>query len=80
VDWGSAIEIVPQGFYRANATGFDIFEGAVEAGEDFGFGGVVAIGYGELLKGLEDEGFEGEVLLGGELGELVFEIGGKLDG
>jgi len=29
---------------------------------------------------LEDEGFEGEVVLGGELGELVFEVWGNVDG
>jgi hypothetical protein len=32
------------------------------------------------LEAFEDEGFEGEVLLGGELDELLFEVLGDLDG
>jgi hypothetical protein len=53
----------------------------LEAGEDFGVGGIVGILLlGDVLERLEDEGFEGEVLLGGEVGELMFKIGGELDG
>ena len=33
-----------------------------------------------MLKELEDEGFEGEVVLGGDLSELVFGVWRKVDG
>jgi hypothetical protein len=58
VCWGSVIAVLPEGFDGADSSGFYVFEGAVESGEDFGvWGVVVGIGFCELLEGLEDEGF-----------------------
>jgi hypothetical protein len=48
--------------------------------EDFGFGLGGFLLLGDLFEGLEDEGFEGEILLIGELGELLFEVLRDLDG
>ena len=78
--WGSVIAVFPERFDGADSSGFYVFEGAVKSGEDFGFWGVVGVKFCELLEGLENEGFEGEVVLGGELGELGFEGLGDLDG
>jgi hypothetical protein len=76
----SDIDFVPEIFDGAESSGFYVFEGALDAGEDFGFGWFGFLLLGDLLEGLEDEGVEGEVLLGGELGELLFEVLGDLDG
>jgi hypothetical protein len=76
----SGIDFVPKVFNGADSSGFYIFEGTLDSGEDFGFGLFGCLLLGDLLKRLKDEGFEGEVLLGGELGELLFEVLGDLDG
>ena len=79
IDGDSGIIVVPQGCYGADASGFDIGEGTVETIQNFSFWSIVAICYSNLLKRLEDEGFQGKVMLGGELGELVFKVWGKVD-
>jgi hypothetical protein len=76
----SGIDFVPEIFNGADSSGFYVFEGTLNSGEDFGFGLFGFLLLGDLLKGLEDEGVEGEVLLGSELGELLFEVLGNLDG
>jgi hypothetical protein len=76
----SGIDVVPEVFNGADSSGFYVFEGTLDSGEDFGFGLFWFLLLGDLLKGLDDEGVEGDVLLGGELVELLFEVLGDLDG
>jgi hypothetical protein len=76
------IDAVPHLREGYSLSGEGFFESLVEAFEDAIVGGFVGVGFllGKLLEAFEDEGFEGEVLLGGELDELLFEVLGDLDG
>jgi hypothetical protein len=76
----SDIDFVPEIFNGADSSSFYVFKGALDSGEDFGFGLFGFLLLGDLLEGLEDEDIEGEVLLAGELRELLFEVLGDLDG